>query len=128
MTEPLRRGGTYRVFSEHGERVGLWWGCRPDGTPGEGGLPGAGGWAGEQHGRPVARGRAGGARVGVWLWRRGRGGQAGAGVVVVGWFAVGAGARGVAAECPPPWQAILVRGRNRSPLLDALQAGGASSV
>jgi len=68
------------------------------------------------------------ARALDWLALRGPARLTGTGGCLFGWYADKAQAQAVAAEVPPPWQAILARGRNRSPLLDALQAGGASSV
>jgi len=68
------------------------------------------------------------ARALDWLALRGPARLTGTGGCLFGWYADRARAQAVAAEVPPPWQAILARGRNRSPLLDALQAGGAASV
>ena len=68
------------------------------------------------------------ARALDWLALRGPARLTGTGGCLFGWYADRARAQAVAAEVPPPWQAILARGRNRSSLLDALQAGGASSV
>ncbi len=68
------------------------------------------------------------ARALDWLAQRGPARLTGTGGCLFGWYADRAQAQAVAADVPPPWQAILARGRNRSSLLDALQAGGASSV
>lgn len=68
------------------------------------------------------------ARALDWLAKRGPARLTGTGGCLFGWYADRARAQAVAAEVPPPWQAILARGRNRSSLLDALQAGGATSV
>jgi 4-diphosphocytidyl-2-C-methyl-D-erythritol kinase len=68
------------------------------------------------------------ARALDWLALRGPARLTGTGGCLFGWYADKAQAQAVAADVPPPWQAILARGRNRSSLLDALQTGGATSV
>ncbi len=68
------------------------------------------------------------ARALDWLAERGPARLTGTGGCLFGWYAERARARAVAAEVPSPWRAIPARGRNRSSLLDALQAGGAASV
>lgn len=65
------------------------------------------------------------ARALDWLGARGPARLTGTGGCLFGWFAEREQAEAVAAEAPPAWRAIVTRGRNRSPLLDALEAGTA---
>lgn len=64
------------------------------------------------------------ARVLDWLAARGPARLTGTGGCVFGWYDGRDAARAVADAVPGQWRAIVARGRNRSPLLDALAAGG----
>lgn len=57
-----------------------------------------------------------------WLGAHGPARLTGTGGCLFGWYADRAQAEAVAAQVPSPWRAIIARGRNRSPLLDALEA------
>lgn len=64
------------------------------------------------------------ARALDWLAGHGPARLTGTGGCVFGWYEDLADAENVAAAVEAPWRAIVARGRNRSSLLDALDAGG----
>jgi len=64
------------------------------------------------------------ARALDWLAARGPARLTGTGGCLFGWYGTCDEAQDVASAVPPAWRAIVARGRNRSPLLDALAAGG----
>ena len=66
------------------------------------------------------------ARALDWLGGRGPARLTGTGGCLFGWYDRREQAEAIAAEVPAPWRARVARGRNRSPLLDALAEYGES--
>lgn len=67
------------------------------------------------------------ARALDWLAARGPARLTGTGGCLFGWYGTRQEAEDVASEAAPSWRAVVARGRNRSPLLEALRTGGFES-